>query len=80
MNAKIQKWGNSFGVRIPQEIRKKLNINTDDSFNIIVDDLNRIVLEKVENENLIDKLFSKYEHKEKQTELEWGQSVGAEIW
>ena len=30
MEAKIQKWGNSVGIRIPSSILKSLNIKTND--------------------------------------------------
>lgn len=34
MEAKIQKWGNSVGIRIPSSILKSLNIKTNDILNI----------------------------------------------
>ena len=34
MEARLQKWGNSAGVRIPSSILKSLNIKTNDILNI----------------------------------------------
>lgn len=34
MEARIQKWGNSDGIRIPSSILKSLNIKTNDILNI----------------------------------------------
>lgn len=34
MEAKVQKWGNSVGIRIPSSILKSLNIKTNDILNI----------------------------------------------
>ena len=41
MEAKIQKWGNSDGIRIPSSILKSLNIKTNDIINIDDDKLNK---------------------------------------
>lgn len=34
MEARVQKWGNSNGIRIPSSILKSLNIKTNDILNI----------------------------------------------
>ena len=34
MEVKVQKWGNSSGIRIPSSILKSLNIKTNDIVNI----------------------------------------------
>ena len=38
MEARVQKWGNSAGIRIPSSILKSLNIKTNDILNIIQED------------------------------------------
>ena len=43
MEARIQKWGNSCGIRIPSSILKSLNIKTNDILNIEQED-GRIVI------------------------------------
>ena len=35
MEAKLQKWGNSLGVRIPSNILKSLNLKTNDKIDLI---------------------------------------------
>ena len=46
MLAKVQKWGNSQGVRIPKSILENANISTDEELEITVID-GRIILEQI---------------------------------
>ena len=41
MTAKIAKWGNSQGFRVPKDIMETLNLNIDDNVEIKVEDNNR---------------------------------------
>ena len=36
MEARLQKWGNSFGIKIPHSILKELNLKNNDLINIIM--------------------------------------------
>ena len=43
MEVRLQKWGNSMGIRIPSSILKSLNLKTNDMLNIELAD-NKIVI------------------------------------
>ena len=45
MEAKLQKWGNSNGIRIPNNILKTLDIKTNDPVELTVQD-NQIIIKK----------------------------------
>ena len=63
MEVKLQKWGNSLGVRIPNSILKSLNVKTNDILNIEqVDDKIVISIPKKKKISLKEK-FNKYKGK-----------------
>jgi len=80
MEARIQKWGNSDGIRIPSSILKSLNIKTNDILNIEqVDDKIIISIPKKKKISLADK-FKDYKGKNLAKDFSWDESVGKEIW
>lgn len=80
MEAKLQKWGNSYGIRIPSMLMKSLNLKGNENLNIEqVED--RIVISKSIKQKI--SLKEKFESYQKDTtikEYDWGKSVGREIW
>lgn len=80
MEARIQKWGNSDGIRIPSSILKSLNIKTNDILNIEQEDDKIIIsVPKKKKISLADK-FKEYKGKNLAKEFSWDESVGKEIW
>ena len=80
MEARLQKWGNSDGIRIPSSILKSLNIKTNDILNIEqVDDKIIISIPKKKKISLADK-FKDYKGKNLAKDFSWDESVGKEIW
>jgi antitoxin MazE len=78
MQTKVAKWGNSLGVRIPQWVTEKAEINDgtivevsfkDDA--IIIIKKNRLSLEEMLNDITAENLHD---------ELDTGSVVGREIW
>ena len=80
MEIRIQKWGNSDGIRIPNSILKSLNIKTNDILNIEQED-GRIVISipKRKKISLADK-FKEYKGENLAKDFSWDESVGKEIW
>lgn len=80
MEARIQKWGNSCGIRIPSSILKSLNIKANDILNIEQED-NKIILSILPRKkiSLSDK-FKEYHGKNLTKEFSWDDNVGREIW
>lgn len=78
MEAKIQKWGNSFGIRIPMPFLKDLSLGNG-SIVEIEEVNNRIVikpLKKIELESLLSGISDQNLH----SETDWGIAEGDEIW
>ena len=80
MEARLQKWGNSDGIRIPSSILKSLKIKTNDILNIEQQDDKIIIsIPKKRKISLKDK-FKEYSGKNLAKEFSWDESVGKEIW
>lgn len=80
MEAKLQKWGNSVGVRIPSSILKSLNIKANDVVNIEqVEEKIMISIAKNKKISLKDR-FMEYNGKNLAKEFSWDEDLGREIW
>jgi antitoxin MazE len=78
MEAKIKKWGNSFGVRIPISIIKDLSLR-DGSIVEIEEEGDRIIIHPSTKKNL-SSLLSQITEENLHTETDWGESEGNEFW
>jgi len=78
MLAKVQKWGNSQGIRIPKVILDNANINTDDDIDIQVID-GRIILEPVKKHRTLKDRMKNYNGNYECSEWKTGNSVGREV-
>lgn len=80
MEIKLQKWGNSVGIRIPSNILKSMNIKENDILDIITDD-NKIVITIKKNKKIsLKERFSKYNGNYDCSSFKWNNPVGDEIW
>lgn len=82
MITKVQKWGNSQGLRFPKEILKEVHISVGDEVDISVKH-GKIVIRaaaqvrgKYKLETLIARMPSEY----KPQEEDWGKPAGREVW
>jgi len=80
MEVRLQKCGNSDGIRIPSSMLKSLNIKTNDILNIEqVDDKIVISVPKKKKISLKD-MFSEYKGNNLSKDFSWDESVGKEMW
>lgn len=80
MEARVQKWGNSLGIRIPSQLLKTLNLKTNDKVELTEED-DRIIISKSKNDKIsLKKLFDEYDGENLAKEFYWDESVGREIW
>ena len=80
MEARLQKWGNSVGIRIPSSILKSLNLSINDKINLVEED-NKIIITKSKKSKIdLKELFEKYNGENLAKEFEWDDPVGKEIW
>ena len=80
MEARIQKWGNSAGIRIPSGILKALNLKPNDLLDIIQDGDKIIITVSPKKKISLAERFKNYNGKNLAKEFVWDESVGREIW
>ena len=80
MEVRLQKWGNSDGIRIPSSILKTLGIKTNDKIDLKYDD-DKIVITKVKNKEIsLEERFANYNGDNLAKDFEWDDPKGKEIW
>ena len=84
MEARLQKWGNSDGIRIPSSILKSLNLKTNDVVELIQKE-DSIIISKPKQKHLTleerIEIFEQLPSNEKgQVEsYDWGEDLGKEM-
>lgn len=80
MEARLQKWGNSDGIRIPSNILKSLNLKTNDKVKLILEE-DRIIITKSKNIKIsLEERFKNYKGENLVKDFEWDEQRGKEIW
>lgn len=82
MLTKIQKWGNSQGLRFPKTVLEEVNMHVGDEVNISVQ-AGKIVVERVNKvhgrydiRDLVTQMPDDYEVEE----VDWSTPLGKEVW
>jgi len=78
MEAMVQKWGNSLGIRIPNLIVREFSLKNGSVVNIN-DNGNEIVIKPVKKSRLSE-MLDKINDQNLHQEIDWGKPVGDEIW
>ena len=80
MEIKVQKWGNSFGIRIPSSIMKSLNLKNNDL--LLLEELeDRIIITKSKNKKIsLSERFKEYKGPNLCDDFCWDEPRGKEIW
>lgn len=80
MEIKLQKWGNSDGIRIPSSFLKTLDIKTNDKLELIQED-NKIIISKKEKKHYtFEERIENFSCAEGVEEYDWGEPKGKELW
>ena len=80
MEIRLQKWGNSDGIRIPSTFLKALNLKTNDKIELIQEDDKIIISKCKKNKISLKERFDQYNGENLSKEFEWGEAKGREIW
>ena len=81
MQATIQKWGNSQGIRIPKAFLEALGMMENHRVELkCVDDTIVITKVKEKKELTLEDIFKDYDGKYVAEEFDWGSPVGKEVW
>jgi antitoxin MazE len=82
MYVKVQKWGNSQGIRLSKEILAQANILVGDELEIVTTQ-DQIVIKpayKIRGKYKIEDLVAKLPANYQAEEVDWGTPVGIEVW
>ncbi len=80
MEVRLQKWGNSDGIRIPSSILKSLNLKTNDKMELEYNK-NEIIISKPKREKIsLAERFANYKGSNLAKEYVWDEAKGKEIW
>ena len=80
MEAKLQKWGNSIGIRIPHSILKELNLKINDWINIEKVEDKVIITKQVKPKISLASRFREYKGENLAKDFSWDEAKGKEIW
>ena len=79
MTTKIQKWGNSLGVRIPKEIAREINIREGSVISFSVEAGELIMSHPKKHKYTLAELLKNFDKKNQHELIDWGPDVGNEI-
>ena len=82
MVTKVQKWGNSQGLRLSKALLSDVEINVGDAVDVAVRDGALVVtpLHRVRGGHDLRELVKRIPRDYKPEELDWGAPVGKEVW
>jgi antitoxin MazE len=79
MKTRIQKWGNSLGVRIPKSLASEAGINADTLVEITLID-HQLVIQPTKSEMTLDDLLAQITDDNLHAEIDSGPPMGNEAW
>lgn len=82
MLAKIQKWGNSQGLRLAKNLLADAQLNVGDEVDIKVKDGIMLVIpaKRIRGRHNLKDLVSRIPENFQAGEIDWGKPVGKEVW
>ena len=82
MHAKIQKWGNSQGLRLAKNLLADAQLGVGDEVDISIKDGIMIVTpaKRIRGRHKLKDLVARIPEDYKTSEVDWGEPVGKEIW
>jgi antitoxin MazE len=82
MVTKIQKWGNSQGLRLGKQVLEEARIAVGDSVDVAARDGVIVIapLKRIRGKQSLQELVSRIPRNYKTRELDWGKPRGREVW
>jgi len=82
MVTKIQKWGNSQGLRLPKRVLEDARISVGDDIDVTTRDGVIIIapVRRVRGKQNLQELVSRIPKNYEIAEIDWGEPVGREVW
>lgn len=80
MKTTVQKWGNSYAVRIPKSFIKEVGLEYRTDVELTLED-GKLVIQPIKEETItLDELLDKVTKKNLHTPIDTGEPVGKEAW
>ena len=79
MRSKLQKWGNSLGIRIPKAIANEIEVGEGDSVELKVTN-GKVIIQPIPDEETLESLLDAVTHSNTHTEQDLGKPKGKEVW
>ncbi len=80
MEARLQKWGNSDGIRIPSSFLKSLDLKTNDKVDLRYEN-DEIIISKPKRVKIsLEERFENYNGENLAKDFTWDEPKGKEIW
>ncbi|MEI7814160.1 MAG: AbrB/MazE/SpoVT family DNA-binding domain-containing protein [Coriobacteriia bacterium] len=82
MITKVQKWGNSQGLRLSKELLSDVRIDVGDAVDVSVHDGSLVITpaRRVRGGHALEELVGRIPEGYQPEELDWGPSAGREVW
>jgi len=82
MVTKVQKWGNSQGLRISRRLLEDVQISVGEEVDVVVRDGTIVVapVKRVRGRYSLRRLVARIPKEYRVKELDWGKPVGKEVW
>jgi len=82
MVTKIQKWGNSQGLRLAKQVLEDVHISVGDDVEVTTRDGLIVIVpaRRIRGKQSLEELVSRIPKDYKTEELDWGEPVGREVW
>lgn len=79
MKTKIQKWGNSLGVRLPKSITEQKALKAGAGVSVVIKN-GQIVIEPTAENFSLESMLAEVHIDNLHTETDWSEARGNEIW
>jgi antitoxin MazE len=79
MEARVRKWGNSLGIRIPSWLAKDIGLEENSAVELKVE-AGRLIIQPKQTTYTLDELLSKVIKDNVHSAIDWEGPVGKEIW
>lgn len=79
MRARVRKWGNSLGLRIPKPFAEETHLEENGEVEITIKG-GKLVVEAVEPSFTLEALLDQVTPENRHTEVSTGKRVGKEVW
>ncbi len=80
MLTKVQKWGNSFALRIPKTFADEMQMTVDTAVELSIADGKLVITPVERSEYSLEELLAQITPENLHDEVDWGAPVGQETW